>query len=77
MNNRRTRYEARIDKRAAVNEAEKQGIVADSMDVRMQLLARVQKGEITMDQCQEELRSIKRKAKKNGLVTRQQAFSRG
>jgi len=64
-------------KRTAVNDAEKQGIVADSIDVRMELIKRMENGEITLDQLKIELNRIKRTAKQNGKVTRQQAFSRG
>ena len=65
----------RTDARNAVNKAEEEGRVADSMDVRGELLARMKRGEITVAQMQAELRSIKRNAKGNGLVTRNQAFN--
>jgi hypothetical protein len=74
---RRTRFEAASDKRRAVNEAEANGQVADSMDVRRALMVRVYAKEITLLEAQEELKKIKRAAKKNGMVTRSQAFSRG
>lgn len=74
---RRTRWEASIDKRRAMNKAEEDGLVADSMEVRHQLLERVRKGEATLEEVQAELKRIKRNAKKNELVTRSQAFSRG
>jgi hypothetical protein len=70
----RTRFEASIEKRAAVNEAEAAGQVADSMDVRMALMARVGKGEITLQQAQDELKRIKRTAKATGKATRAQVF---
>jgi hypothetical protein len=73
----RTRWEASFDKRRAMNEAEEAGQVADSMDVRHQLLEKVRKGEATLEEVQAELRKIKRNAKKNGLITRSQAFNRG
>lgn len=74
---RRDRFTASLEKRAAVNDAEKNGQVADSMDVRAALIAQLQSGEKTLDEIQEELRQIKRNAKKNGKVTRSQAWSRG
>ena len=64
------------DRRDRLNKAEAEGIVADSMTVRFDLLTRVQSGEITLHQAQEELKKIKKNAKKNGLVTREQV-SRG
>lgn len=73
----RTRFEAAIDKRHALNEAEQAGKVADNIDVRKALMARVHNGEITLAQAQAELKKIKSGAKKAGLLTRAQTFSRG
>jgi hypothetical protein len=73
----RTRFEAAMDKREALRKAEESGQVADSLDVRMALVNRFHSGEITFDQMQAELKRIKRSAKKAGLITRSQAFSRG
>lgn len=73
----RTRWEASFDKRRALNEAEKAGEIADSMEYRTQLVKRIESGEITLEEGQAELKKIKRNAKKNGLITRSQAFSRG
>lgn len=74
---RRTRFEASLDKRAALKKAEADGMVADSMDVRMKLVERMHSGELTLAQVQDELKKIKRNAKKNGMVTRNQVFIRG
>lgn len=57
-----------------VKDAESAGQVADSMEVRLALMDRVHSGEITLAQAQEELKRIKRGAKKAGKVTRNQAF---
>lgn len=73
----RTRFEASIEKTQAMKEAEQAGQVADSMDVRLALMARVKSGEITLAQAQAELKKIQRNAKALGQITRQQAFSRG
>ena len=73
----RTRFEASMDKRAALKQGEADGIVADSMEVRLALIERMNKGELTLDQVQSELKRIKREGKKQGLLTRAQAFSRG
>ncbi|EKN3949104.1 hypothetical protein DVP60_20930 [Yersinia enterocolitica] len=73
----RSKFDAALEKRDAVKNAEADGLVADSMDVRKALMERVHAGEITLSQAQDELKRIKRNAKKNGLVTRHQAFSRG
>lgn len=71
---RRTRFEARLDKRSALNKAEDQGIVAGSIDVRMGLVSRMKAGEITLHEAQAELRKIQRDAKKNGKLTRSQVY---
>lgn len=73
----RTRFEARLEKRQAVRDAEAGGTVADSMDVRLALMERVRTGEITLREAQAQLKKIKSGAKKAGMVTRAQAFSRG
>lgn len=65
----------RYERRQAVNKAESEGRVADSHDVRLELMRRVNAGEITLEQAQSELKSIKRSAKKKGLVTRNQAYN--
>ena len=71
------RYTAKIMKRNAVNTAEASGQVADNMDVRLSIVKRMKSGDITLDQGKKELAAIKRNAKRNGLITRQQAWSRG
>ena len=73
---RRTRFEASLDKRRAMKQAEENGEIADSMDVRMNLLERVKSGEITLAESQKELVKIKRDAKKSGKLTRQQVYTR-
>lgn len=42
----RTRFEAALEKRQAVKDAEASGTVADSMEVRLALMERVRTGEI-------------------------------
>lgn len=74
---KRTRFEASIEKNEAMKRAEDAGQVADSSDVRMTLMARVDKGEISLADAQAQLKKIKAGAKKAGLITRSQAFSRG
>ena len=73
----RTKFEASIDKRRNVEECEKKGIVADSLDVRMKLMEKVKTGECTLQEVQKELKKIKRDAKKNGMITRSQAYNEG
>lgn len=58
----------------AMRDAEASGVVADSIDVRIALMARVDSGEITLEEAQAELRRIKRGAKAAGKVTRNQAY---
>ena len=64
-------------KRDAVNKAEAEGKIADSIDVRAELIRRMERGEITLQEMQAELAKIKRNAKRSGKVTRQQAWERG
>ncbi len=73
----RTRFEARLDKRQNLKQCEANGEVADSLDVRMALMEKVTSGECTLEEVQTELKKIKRNAKKNGKITRTQAFTRG
>lgn len=65
------------EKRDAVNKAEAEGKIADSMEVRGELIAKMERGELTLVEVQAELKRIKRNAKKNGMMTRSQAFNRG
>ena len=64
-------------KRQAVKDAEAGGQVADSMEVRKALMARVHSGEITLEAAQAELARIKRGAKAAGMTTRARAFREG
>ena len=73
----RTRFEASLDKRANVKQCEADGLVADSTEVRMALMGKVHSGECTLQEVQAELKKIKRNAKKNGQLTKNQAFIRG
>jgi len=73
----RTKFEANIDKRANVKQCEADGVVADSTEVRMALMEKVRSGEYTLQEVQAELKKIKRNAKKNGQITKNQAFIRG
>lgn len=67
-------YTRRRESLANVSEQEAKGNVADSMDVRKALMAQFHSGEKTLEQVQAELKKIKRNAKKNGQVTRNQAY---
>lgn len=62
------------DRRDHQKQREAEGAVADSMDVRLALMARVHAGEITLVEAQSQLKRIKSSAKKNGQITRNQAF---
>ena len=64
-------------KRAFVKSAEESGQVADSMTVRLDLIARMKKGELTLEQVQAELKRIKRGAKSAGKTTRANAWRAG
>ena len=67
------RIEAQKD---ALRAAEKAGEVADSMAVRQALVERMNAGELTLEQVQDELARIKREAKKSGRATRDSFFKR-
>jgi len=73
----RDRYQAAIEKRANVVQCEAKGEVADSLEVRLALIAKARSGECTLEEVQAELKKIKRNAKKNGKITRNQAFTKG
>ena len=60
---------------AALRDAEAEGLVADSMEVRKALLERMHAGELTLDEVKAELARIKRQGRKSGMVTRAQAYS--
>lgn len=60
-------------KRANEQDADAKGLIADSMDVRKALMQKFHSGECTLEEVQAELSRIKRNAKKNGQVTRNQA----
>lgn len=75
MRERRTKFEASIDKRRAVKQADADGLVADSLEVRKALMQRVYDGTSTLEEVQAELRKIIRNAKKLGLKTRSQVFN--
>lgn len=58
-----------------VADMEAKGMVADSKEVRMALMGEVHAGTKTLEQAQTELRRIKAAAKRNGLVTRDRAYT--
>lgn len=59
------------ERRDAQKQAEADGKVADSMDVRKALMEKVHSGEISLEEAQKQLAAIKR----NGQITRNQAFT--
>jgi len=71
---RRNKLEAHYDKHSAVEKAEKAGQIADSMEVRKEIMERILAGVITLEAGQAELANIKRSAKKNGKLTRAQVW---
>ena len=74
---RRTREDARRDKRKAVGEAEAQGTIADSMSVRRDLIRRMEAGEIAPADMQKALQRIKDGATKRGLTTLDRVYRNG
>jgi hypothetical protein len=67
-------FDRQMQKHDNLRKAELDGNVADSMAVRVALIDRMNAGELTLDQVKAELARIKREAKKNGKITRKQAF---
>ena len=61
-------------RRAAADNAEKMGIVADSVEVRKALMQQFHDGEKTLEEVQAELKRIKRDGKRAGKITRDQAY---
>lgn len=74
---RRDKFTANMDKRQNVIANEKAGNIADTTEIRMALMEKVRTGESTLEEVQAELKKIKRDAKKNGKITKSQAFNRG
>ena len=72
-----TKWQDSMRKREAVKIAEAHGIVADSMEVRSQLITRHHRGELTLEEVQAEIKRLKRNAKKNGKMTRDQVWRKG
>lgn len=58
-----------------LRQAEAEGRVADNLHYRKELMQRVHDGEMTLEQAQAELKAVKRNARKNGQVTRSQAWN--
>jgi len=67
--------ETRNRKRNALNQADATGVIADSLEVRGDIMRRIHAGEITLIQGQKELAAIKKNAKKHGKITRSQMWS--
>lgn len=64
----------RIARHDALEKAEAAGEVADSMDVRVELIRKMDAGELTLEQVQKTLRGLKCGAAKLGLKTRGDFF---
>lgn len=65
----------RLEKKNLMQDAEAEGRVADSIEYRKTLMLRVTNGEITLEHAQAELAKVKRDAKNNGKITRNQAYN--
>jgi hypothetical protein len=73
----RDRRQAQRDKVAAVAAAEAAGTVADSMDVRLDIVRRMNAGEITLAEGQAELKRLKSGAARAGKTTRGRVWRAG
>ena len=58
----------------SIRAKEESGLIADSMAVRLALVAEVHAGTKTLEQVQAELSKIQRNAKRSGLTTRSSAY---
>ena len=65
----------RREKLQWLREAEANGHVADSHEVRLQLMSQVHEGTLALEEAQSILKDIKRNAKKNKQVTRNEAYN--
>lgn len=74
---RETAFERNIRRRDALKKAEADGAVADGMEYRLALMKRVHAGEITLEEAQKELAKVKREAKRNGKLTRNDFYKCG
>ena len=74
---KRSAFEASIEKRQYVKQADASGQIADSMDLRRALMAKVHSGEITLPEAQQQLKKIQSGAAAKGLMTRAQAYNEG
>lgn len=63
------------DRKDMIKQAEQEGRVVDNIDYRKSLMERVNKGEITLEEAQAELKRVKRSAVANGKITRNQAWN--
>lgn len=70
-------YFRHTEKLAAQRKAEQDGLVSDSMEVRLALVEKLHSEEITPAQLLSQLKKIKRDGKKNGKITRAQAYTQG
>lgn len=70
----RLSFERSIEAHQQLKKAEKEGLVADSLEVRKALLEQVESGKITLQQAQKELKRIQRQAKAQGKLTRNSFF---
>jgi len=67
----------RMRKRNLMKKLEREGLIADSMDVRMSLVKKIYQKEITIEQSRAELKRIRRNAKKHGQTTRDRVWAQG
>jgi hypothetical protein len=70
------RLERKRQMEMALHADDAAGIIADSTAVRTALIARMQAGEMTLEQVQAELARIQREAKKAGKPVRADYFKR-
>ena len=67
-NPKMSRFERDIERNRQLREAEARGEIADGMEYRIALIARVTSGEISHKQAMKELAALKRKAKSEGRL---------
>lgn len=62
------------DRMEYLKSLEEQGKIADSKEVRLTLIGKVNDGEISLEEAQRRLQEIKDNAKANGQITRAEAY---
>lgn len=56
-----------MNKHDLIQEADKRGLIADGLNIRNELIEKLHSNELSLDEVQAQLKSLKKSAKKNNL----------